>query len=208
MITLPIILVVVPLAFLFGYREGRLSLYRKHIGEALVIQAIYRFLRKPFHLFNNVTLPVPGGSTQIDHILIVPSGIFVIETKHYQGWIFGNPSKPEWRQVFFRKKIPIRNPLHQNHGHVQALKALFALPDSAFHNLVVFSGDAELKTDMGDKVVRLPNLGSYLLRDRPSVLDEKKMTYVVGRIEMNRLPRSEESDEYHINAIYNRIQSA
>jgi restriction system protein len=208
MIAFLAVVLLLPVAFLLGFREGRLSLYRKHIGEALVIQAIHRLRPRPYYLFNNVTLATPDGSAQIDHILVEPCGIFVIETKHYGGWIFGNPAKREWQQVFFKKKIKIRNPLFQNHGHVEALKKLFNLPDSFFHSLVVFTGDADLKTEMGDRVVQLNDLGAYFSRSRPTVLDERKMTYIVGRIEMARLPRSDESDEYHVNAIRNRIQSA
>src|SRR5665213_2852674 len=196
----PLILVVAAgFTFLFGFREGRLSLYRKHIGEALVIQTLERCAPRPFHLLNNVTLRTvsqANPTTQIDHILVTGSGIFVIETKHYSGWIFGDPARPEWRQVFYRKKIPIKNPVFQNHGHIEELKKLFKLDASAFHNLVIFSGQAELKTALGPNVLPLISVPHYFDTVRPMLLDEKTMTYVVGRIEMNRLPRSNEVDEY------------
>jgi len=38
-----------------------------------------------------LTLPDGEGSTtQIDHFLLSPYGLFVIETKNYKGWIFGS----------------------------------------------------------------------------------------------------------------------
>ncbi|MRH41266.1 hypothetical protein GH741_01095 [Aquibacillus halophilus] len=30
------------------------------------------------------------GGTQVDQVVTSPNGIFFIETKHYDGWIFGN----------------------------------------------------------------------------------------------------------------------
>jgi len=39
--------------------------------------------------FNDVTLPLPGGTAQIDHVFVSRFGVFVIETKNWSGWIFG-----------------------------------------------------------------------------------------------------------------------
>jgi hypothetical protein len=43
-------------------------------------------------------------------------------------------------------------------------------------------------------------------QERPILLDEKKIAYVVGRIEMKRLRRSLETDEYHLNYVRRLIQ--
>jgi predicted RNA-binding protein len=40
---------------------------------------------------------------------------------------------------------------------------------------------------------------------RPVVFDERKMTFIVGRIEMKRERCSLETDEYHINHVRDRI---
>ena len=86
-----------------------------------------------------------GSSSQIDHLIISEYGIFVIETKNYTGWIFGNEKAEKWKQVIYNDTYYFRNPIKQNWSHIYALKAL--LKD--FHNIyyypiVVFSGDAEL----------------------------------------------------------------
>lgn len=53
-----------------------------------------------YHRINNVTLPKNNGmTTQIDHIIVSVFGIFVIETKNYKGWIFGNEKQEKWTQV-------------------------------------------------------------------------------------------------------------
>jgi len=193
-------------AFLFGYREGRFSLYRKHIGEALVIREIHRVGGHGGHLVNNVTIKVGATdrTTQIDHILVAPTGIYVIETKHYDGWIYGDPRRREWRQVFYRKKIPMNNPVFQNHGHVAELQRALGLPATHFKNLVVFSGRAEFKTDLGPDVIHIYDLADYFARAarvRPVVLDEQRMAWAIGRIEQIRRPRSQETDEYHVRAL-------
>jgi Nuclease-related domain len=113
------------LAFALGFLSGRAVLDQKHTGEALVANAIEVCLPKPHVLMNNVTLETERGTTQTDHILILPTGIFVIETKHYQGWIFGKPDQKQWTQVIYHKKSRFQNPIHQNYAHVKALQSLF-----------------------------------------------------------------------------------
>ena len=64
---------------------------------------------------HNVTLPTADGGTQIDHLIFSPYGLFVLETKNYQGWIFGNRKQREWTQQIFRKRSRFQNPLRQNY---------------------------------------------------------------------------------------------
>ncbi|MGD0816547.1 MAG: nuclease-related domain-containing protein [Verrucomicrobiota bacterium] len=153
-----------------------------------------------------MTIATDDGTAQIDHILVADTGIFVIETKHYSGWIFGRPNDRYWTQTIFKKKSRFLNPLRQNYGHVKALQALFTLPGSAFIPIVVFTGTAEFKTEVGQAVLKLHQLLSELSSDRPVVFDEKKMTYIVGRIEMKRLGRSIETDEYHQESVRRRVR--
>ncbi len=195
------------LGFLLGYSRSY-YIHKRNLGEALVIEQIRKVAKMPFHLINNVTLPTQSGSTQIDHILVNRFGIFVIETKHYKGWIFGNMHSPRWTQVIYRFKTSFRNPILQNHGHILALRAIFTLPDEAFYNLVIFSGGAVFKSDLGPDVIVAAQIQSYLNEDREVIFDERKLAYIVGRIEMTRLSRSTETDEYHVNSLVRKLKNA
>jgi len=192
-------------AFALGILSGRHLLVAKSAGEAILANTIEARLLQPHILINNVTLPTDDGSTQIDHVLIMPTGIFVIETKHYQGWIFGNPNQSHWTQTIYKKKSRFPNPIRQNYGHVKTLQSLFTLPEDNFIPMVVFTGDAEFKTDLGPTVITLDQLIPRLTEERPAIFDERKMAYIVGRIEMKRLRRSLETDEYHLNYVRRRI---
>ena len=187
-----------------GIRVGK-YLYRKNEGEALVAETIDRHF-KPIHLLvNNLTLPANGGTTQIDHVIVTSTGIFVIETKHYSGWIFGNPQESQWTQQICLKKFCFQNPLRQNYARVKVLQALFDLPEDHFHSVVVFTGDARFKTDLGPNVLMLAGLIPFLTAERPVLFDERQMAQIVGWIEMKRNRRSVETDEYHINHVRRKI---
>lgn len=194
-------------AIALGFLLGRWFIPRQNIGESLVANTIESGFKRPHLLLNNVTLQIDSGTSQIDHILIADTGIFVIETKHYSGWIFGSPGDRQWTQVIYRKKSRFQNPIHQNYGHIKALQSLFNLSADSFCSIVVFTGDAEFRTALGGPVMRLYELTGHLAADRPVLFDERQMTYIVGRIEMKRLRRSIETDEYHINRIRRRAKA-
>jgi len=76
--------------------------YRKGIaGEQTVINAL-KNLDDNFYLINDITLQQPYGN--IDHILLGPNGIFVIETKNYRGNIECNGD--EWHRLYKNRKGP------------------------------------------------------------------------------------------------------
>jgi hypothetical protein len=192
------------IGLIIGVVVGRRLLLNRNMGEAMVANRLANF--NGLHaLINNVTIPTENGTTQIDHILVTEAGLFIIETKHYTGWILGNPRDDYWTQVIYRKKSRFRNPLLQNYGHVKTVQTLFKLPESAFKGVVVFTGSAEFKTDLGPNVIFLNQLMGFIEQRREKVLDERQITYVVGRIEMKRLDRSRDTDEYHLNYVRRKI---
>ena len=199
------VLIMVLVSAAVGFIAGRYLLFRKYIGEAMLANTIAGQLSRPHVLINNVTLKTKDGTTQIDHVLVADTGIFVMENKRYDGWIFGDPQSRQWTQTIYRKKSRFQNPIHQNFGHVKALVSLFNLPEDNFHSVVVFTGNAEFKNDLGPNVIHLPDLISFLSIERPIIFDERKIAYVVGRIEMKRERRSIETDEYHINYVRRRL---
>lgn len=209
MIPLHIAVLLVMFALVIGLVAGivlgRKLLIRSSMGEAILANTISSQFARPHVLLNNVTLPTEGGTTQVDHILVADTGIFIIETKHYQGWIYGGPDQSQWTQVIYKKKSRFQNPMRQNYGHLKTIQSLFTLPDDHFIPVVVFTGQAEFKTEPGPSVLQLSDLMPFLNQSRPVLLDERKMAYVVGRLEMKRSRRSLETDEYHINYVRSRI---
>jgi hypothetical protein len=137
-------------ALAIGYGLGRFRRTAvENQGEAAVRRALTQnFTGTSYHLLNNITLPFDDGTTQIDHILVSKSGIFVVESKHYSGWIFANASWPTWTQVMFKQKYKFQNPLRQNYKHIRAIQqVLDFVPSGHIHSLVAFTGDAEFKTE-------------------------------------------------------------
>lgn len=101
-------------------------------------------------LYRNLIVPTGPRSrletTEIDVVLLHPSGIYVIESKNYSGWIFGKADQRNWTVCLNRNaKERVPNPIRQNNGHISALMRVLDLPREAFVSLIVFSERCELK---------------------------------------------------------------
>jgi len=203
---------LIPLAAFLGYiaRPYRQYLdYRfQNRGEVLVRKAIMKYLpHEVWHLLNHVTLPLEGGTTQIDHVLVSRFGIFIIETKHYTGWIFGDEKSKQWTQTIWARKYKFQNPLHQNYKHVKAAQSLldFLSPEQVV-GLVVFTGEAEFMTNQPKGVYSLEAFISHLKSFNQEVLTENRMQFCVGRLECRRLALTQATDVEHLKNLEGRLK--
>lgn len=111
-------------------------------------------LSDEYHIFNDLFLESNGYSTQIDHIVVSPYGVFVVETKGYKGWIFGNEDSECWTQILYRRKYKFYNPIKQNESHVRKIRYLLQNSvDIPIIPIVVFNDNAELKINVQNHIV-------------------------------------------------------
>lgn len=131
----------------------------------------------------NVYLPKgKGKTTEIDVIFLHETGVYVIESKNYSGWIFGNENNFKWMQTFpGGKKFPFYNPIKQNATHISALQTL--LPSvhlDSYKSFIVFSERCTLKkveyTSPNTFVInrqRLKKVMSHQIKLSPKVLENE-----------------------------------
>lgn len=178
-----------------------ISSFKGILGETVINVAMWLKLDKDvYHRLNNVTLPLTnGGSTQIDHVIVSVYGIFVIETKNYKGWIFGNENQRQWTQVFPNgRKYKFQNPLRQNYLHIKTLADLLDLEMSYFHSMIAFIGECELKTrDELPEHVLTSGMASYVKKKQDKLLDEDEVKAIIEQIENNRFSKSWRTNKKH-----------
>lgn len=132
LIIIPIILIVILAVYLKRPET------RGKRGENRVKWVIGETIENEQYVINDLIVSNNGNTTQIDHIVINPRGVFVIETKNYSGEIYGSENQREWTQVlaYGNIKNKLYNPLKQNATHVYNVKRIVGnLP---IHSLVVF----------------------------------------------------------------------
>jgi Nuclease-related domain len=103
-----------------------------------------------------------GGLVKIDHAILTAGGILCIQTKHYNGIVFGGPDEPQWTNVDGTQRRRFLNPLIQNEGRTRALQK--AVADVPVANLVVFTGRVEFPTPPPTNVIRVAQLDSYIAK--------------------------------------------
>lgn len=89
-------------------------------------------------VFNNCYFDDNCFSVEIDHIVVNPYGIWVLETKNWKGKIFGSIDDDKWKKYKDDGSIKFEdNPIKQNEKHVRVLKKLFR--NSRFRNCEIHS---------------------------------------------------------------------
>jgi hypothetical protein len=148
-VNLVIVLIVIFVVYKFVFFIFRLNApkIKGAKGESRVASRLRKLKDEQYKVFNDVLIRTDRGSSQIDHIVVSIYGVFVIETKNYKGWIHGHENSEYWTQSIYKKKIKFRNPVRQNWAHIYALKKVLSdFKHVTFHPIVVFIGDAKLKS--------------------------------------------------------------
>ncbi|QIZ62532.1 nuclease-related domain-containing protein [Acinetobacter indicus] len=177
------------------------------IGEWAVLRQAKQHLDERYILLNDLTLPdQDGGTTQIDHVLLSPFGIFVIESKNYKGWIFGSARQKMWTQKIYKKSYKFQNPLHQNYKHTQVLSHLLAdlLEPEHLHSLVVFMPGCEFKTEMPKQVFQGAGWVNYVQEFQTEVISAMRLKRLQLRLEKEVLDPSWQTRRAHVAQLKSR----
>jgi restriction system protein len=165
---------------------------------------------KVYFSLNNITLQTEHGTTQVDHIVVSKYGIFVIEAKNIDGWIFGDAKSAQWTQSLFGKKFRFQNPLHQNYRHTKALQAFLGIDEAKLISLVMFWGDCEFKTPMPDNV-RSSGYISFIKKHEAVLFPDDEVQKIVEAINMGKMPKgilkSFETRTTHLESLKDRHSS-
>ncbi len=103
-----------------------------------------------------------GGLTKIDYAILTSGGIICIQTKHYNGIVFGGAEEPQWTNVDGIQRRKFLNPMIQNVGRTKALQKV--VPKVPVANLVVFTGSVQFTSPLEKNVIHVRDLNSYITK--------------------------------------------
>jgi restriction system protein len=151
---------------------------RGWFGEKLTTFGMWLRLDETiYHRIDDIIVPSTNGTTQIDHVLVSVYGIFVIETKNMQGWIFGGESDSTWCQSIYGHTKRFQNPLRQNYRHVECLAEFLGVDRTLLRSVVFFIGECEFKTPMPSNVL-CSGLSRYVETFHTSVLGQQQVVAI------------------------------
>jgi len=171
--------------------------FRKNLGEALLAATIDKHFSRPHLLLNNVTLATPEAPPKLTMCLsrtpassslrpnITPGGFLAIR-----------------RNASGHRRFTGKNPASKiRFTRTTATSRRYNRYLICRHNIFIPSWchrRRRVQNRTWPNVLRLGNLIPFLTAERPALFDERKMTYIIGRIEMKRERRSVETDEYQL----------
>lgn len=148
-------------------------------GERLV-RSILFFLPSEYRVFNDVRICCNGKKCQIDHLVVSPYGIFVIETKSYLGLTTGHSRDRMWRRRVLGMNYFTRSPLFQNQYHLdvlcQYLGFVSGFRSDWMKSVVVFGfGSIVRILDKPENVMTFFSLYRYVRRHRKILLTDSQL---------------------------------
>lgn len=176
------------------------------IGEWIVKRNISDELGDGYQDIHDLTFYDEYGTTQIDHIIISPFGLFVIETKNYIGWIFANERQKVWIQQIYKNRYKFQNPLHQNYRHINVVTKLLKemIGPEHIHSLVVFQNGCEFKTDIPAGVFIGKTWIKHVRTFNQVILSELMCKRIRLKLENSALERSFKTNQKHIKSLKNK----
>lgn len=199
-----ILIVVIPIILLIFLLKQLPS--KGAIGEKRVAHILKKLPEDKYKVINNILIQNNGYTTQIDHIVISIYGIFVIETKTYQGWIYGGENSDYWTQNIYGHKYQLRNPIHQNYGHIKTIKNILQeYPGLPYISIVAFSRQASLGVSSKTPVIYWNQILPVIYQFENRVLTERQVEMLANLITASNLD-SKETRKEHKKTVRSNIQ--
>lgn len=168
------------------------------------------------YCLRNTYVPKANGTTaEIDLLYITRKGIFVIESKNYVGYIFGNEHWKMWTSTVYAgknwmglKKVnknKFYNPIWQNKSHISALKNFCG--NVQVFSIIAFGNNCEIINVNWDSpntwvcyYSDLKRIIKGIWTSSPDIYDEAMVNRMYSSL--ISLDKSRETKARHINQIY------
>lgn len=114
-------------------------------GENEVARILADGLDHSYYLYNDLSIRSGFSRAQIDHLVVSPKGIFLLETKNWRGRLTGDEEDRKWLQHRSpdQPPRPLNNPVLQNRRHVAVLEKFLqtgGVPAIPIVPMLVFTG--------------------------------------------------------------------
>jgi len=156
-----------------------------HRGEQKTANALAEQLADDHVILNDLEFSIGFERCQIDHLILAPSGIYVMESKFWTGTLTGDVYDTQWTKARYKGKTQsVKSPVLQSERQRRMFITLLTekVPEDRIHAMAVFTHPA-IKLCITNRENRAFLLGEAIrfINDRcfdPPVLTAKQ----IGRI--------------------------
>jgi len=158
-------------------------------GERKLADRLADQLADDHVILNDLDFRIAHERCQIDHLVLAPSGIYILESKYWSGTLTGGVRDTQWTQVRSNGKTKIvKSPVLQVERQRRMFIALLAarVPEDRIHALAVFTHPAvKLRITGADGKALLVRDAIRYINDRcfdPPVLDAAAIEEIAAQI--------------------------
>lgn len=140
---------------------------------------------------------------EVDIVCFHPTGIYLIECKDYDGYVYGSLKSTYWTVGYehsgTNKTYEFQNPLTQNKTHIKDLRAHV---EATYHNIVMFSKRTTLDTDI--PAIHTVESLEKAIHENPEIYSETALESI--KDSLNAI-RSDDARSDHIKRIgFNNVK--
>lgn len=180
-----IVAVIAAAAFLTSRRgQGKRAARKiRKLAASLLDSGTYR-------QFPDVSFQSREGVVHIDHVLVSPFGVFVIQSMDELGEIAGKAFDPDWTRTFRGETAKFPNPLRPNFDRKLALGNLIGIGEDRLFSVIAFTDGARFLHPMPDNVTRGKGFAEYVASRNTPLISAGEIEAIVARITetMSRRP--------------------
>jgi hypothetical protein len=200
------IILVICIAIIIGAIVRRLTVSAGEVGENVVASKLRWLPRNQYFVINDLVFTRGNGNTtQIDHVVVSPYGIFVIETKNIYGYIHGSDNSKLWRSCWRNRDLAFDNPILQNKAHIMALAEKLNLRDNRFVSIIAFSTNADLQISVNDTyVIYWSQVRTLIRRFKEPIMTVEEAQEIYTFIKAINITDKKSRQEHAVRARINR----
>lgn len=154
-------------------------------GEKLTVFELELCIQAGYsgNILHNLEFEIGNRTIQIDVVFVTQKGVFVIETKNYDGQIHGAEHQNNWKLQTPRKEYRFHNPVMQNQTHINVIQRVIRC--RKFYSVIAFNDISELEyIDIHSPNVFVLNLFAFsdfmkdMFDNEPDVLSAQEVESV------------------------------
>lgn len=163
-------------------------------GENRVKSKLSWLNSKEYFIINDLLFRKSNGLTiQIDHVVVSPYGVFVIETKNISGYIYGSETANQWLRRwkgyarggrYKEDELSFDNPIRQNEAHIDALSERIGRGlQIPYYSVIAFSPEATLKVKTSQQnVIYWSEIRDYINRFKEPIMSVEEARNIYENI--------------------------
>ncbi|MBS6500114.1 MAG: NERD domain-containing protein [Clostridium sp.] len=174
-------------------------------GEHQVAYELKKYICKG-NLYKSVYIPIEAGrDTEIDLLLVNCYGVFVIESKNWNGSITGKEDGDKWIFSNTLGDSFMDNPCKQNEYHLKRLKEYLDINKDTYHSIIVFGYDSTLDfypKNNCKSVLGIKELEKYMdsMINKEKILSDEEIKYIDTKIK-SCIDKDDKYKEKHVQRV-------